>query len=292
METTLAIATAALPEGVHEDDRRLQAALQARGVDASVCVWSDPANDWSRFDAVIIRSTWDYFRRYPAFLAWLDHLDDRGVRVINDSSVVRWNADKHYLQSLSRLGIPVVPTEFAAAADVLAVVEALGDREVVVKPAVSGSAWNTMRGRARDAAFRAEAARLPREATYLVQPFLPEIASAGEWSLVYFGERLHHAVLKTPAAGDYRVQSEHGGLIRVATPDIRLQAAGRKVLDAARTLGMGATTYARVDGVVVDDDFLLMELELIEPNLFLTLADAVDPFADEVAAALADVLAG
>ncbi|CAM5556438.1 hypothetical protein [Rhodanobacter lindaniclasticus] len=112
-------------------------------------------------------------------------------------------------------------------------------------------------------------ARLPRELDYLVQPFVPEVVSMGEWSLLYFASEFSHAVLKRPATGDYRVQGEHGGSAVPAQPDAATLAAADRALAAVATIGHGDHAYVRVDGVVSGGRFLIMELELIEPFLHL-----------------------
>lgn len=262
----LAIATYAAQPALHDDDRLLLPALEAEGVDAVPCVWSAPDVDWSRFDAVLLRSTWDYFERYAEFCRWLDALP---VPTINPRSLVRWNSDKRYLADLEARGVATVPTRYCRGDALETVFAGQAGRELVIKPRVSGGAWHTVRGVVGEPAFVAATAALPRDFEFMVQPFLPEIASAGEWSLLYFGGAFSHAVLKRPATGDYRVQSQFGGSAEALEPPRELLDAAQRALDATATCGFGPIDYARVDGVVVDGHFLLMELELIEPYLHL-----------------------
>jgi glutathione synthase/RimK-type ligase-like ATP-grasp enzyme len=232
-------------------------------------VWNDPAVDWASFDAVLIRTIWDYYKHHADFIAWLDRLDRLGVATFNDSRVLRWNSDKRYLLELAAHAVATIPTRLAAAGELPQVLASMPGQQVVIKPSISGGAWHTLRGRVGDAAFADEVARLPCGIDFLVQPFVPEIVSAGEWSLLYFGGEFSHAVIKRPAAGDYRVQSEYGGSVEAVQPDVATLAAAAAALAAVDTRGHGELAYARVDGVVSAGRFLIMELELIEPFLFL-----------------------
>jgi glutathione synthase/RimK-type ligase-like ATP-grasp enzyme len=281
----LAIATSASFASVHPDDTHLVATLKALGIQTHICIWNDPAVDWSLFDAVLVRTIWDYFQRYAAFLAWLDTLDRLGIPTINNSRLLRWNSDKRYLVELAQHRVPIITTQITHGTGLPDTLRSMAAREVVVKPSVSGGAWHTIRGTVGDSAFEQALASLPLELTYLVQPFVPEIASEGEWSLLYFAGEFSHAVLKRPAAGDYRVQDEHGGRATPAVPDAHIVAAADQALATATALVEAADlAYARVDGVVVNGHFLIMELELIEPLLHLAIKPAAaERFARHVA---------
>lgn len=282
----LALATSALVPGIHSDDAHFAACLRARGVEPVACVWNDPAVDWAGFDAVLVRTTWDYFQHYAAFLQWLDRLP---VPLINDRALVRWNSDKRYLLDLAGQGVDIIPTRLAAAAELPACTRAMAGQELIVKPTVSGTAWHTVRGHAGEAAFEAALAALPQGFSYLVQPFLAEVLDQGEWSLLFFGGHYSHAVIKRPAAGDFRVQGEFGGTSQLAEPPAHVLASARRALDATAALGHADVAYARVDGVVADGRFRLMELEMIEPYLHLGVRpDAAERFAAQVCDRLAN----
>lgn len=279
----IAVASSRQFPNVHPDDVHLIRTLEQLGVQTTVCIWNDPALDWSAFDAVLIRTIWDYFEHYAAFLAWTQMLDRLGVAVINDTRVLRWNSDKRYLLDLEQQGIPIIPTYVAQGSALPQALSSMAGREVVVKPTVSGGAWHTVRGHAGTAEFEQACARLPSSIDYLVQPFVPEVASHGEWSLMFFGSEYSHAVLKRPTQGDYRVQEQHGGSTAPAEPDAAIVAAAADTLRAVAALEHRALAYARVDGVVVDGRFLLMELEVIEPSLFLAdRPDAAERFAQHL----------
>lgn len=262
----LAVATSSIVPGIHPDDAHLAASLQHLGIETVACVWNDPDVNWSQFDAVLMRSTWDYFKHYAAFRDWLEKLP---VPTINPKALLRWNSDKRYLLELATQGIDIIPTTIASAEDLQKVLATMRGQEVVIKPTVSGTAWHTARGVVGDADFDRNIAQLPMEFEYLVQPFVPEVVSEGEWSLLFFDGEYSHAVIKRPTAGDYRVQSEFGGTAQAVVPDATLIASAKRALAAVAALGHADIAYARVDGVISQGNFLLMELEMIEPFLHL-----------------------
>jgi glutathione synthase/RimK-type ligase-like ATP-grasp enzyme len=265
----LALATASICPGIQPDDAHLAASLEQLGLQPRVCTWNDPDIDWSQFDAVLIRTIWDYFQNYAAFRRWLDRLDQLGVPTINDSQLIRWNSDKRYLLDLAEHGVAIIPTRLASARELRDILATRLGQQVVVKPTVSGGAWHTLRGVVGDPAFDQAVTELPAELDYLVQPFVPEVVSDGEWSLLYFAGEFSHAVIKRPAAGDYRVQSEFGGSAEPILPSAATLAAADRALAAVAAIGHGNHAYVRVDGVICEGQFLIMELELIEPFLHL-----------------------
>ncbi|GAA0626221.1 hypothetical protein HPO96_37365 [Kribbella sandramycini] len=263
MTKRIAIATSADWPELLPEERPLVEAFEAAGLDAIPAVWTDPSVDWSAYDAVLIRSVWDYYKRHVEFTEWLGLLDKSGVPVLNETDLIRWNSDKRYLLELRERGVAIVPSQVAAGACLREVVAGLDGQQIVIKPTVSGAAHNTVRGVAGSAELSDAMTALP-DAVYLVQPFLPEIQTDGEWSLLYFGGAFSHAVVKRPVAGDYRVQPMFGGVATLEEPAPAILESAERALTAAGS----PTTYARVDGVVVNGRFLLMELELIEPYLF------------------------
>ena len=273
--------------GLAADDRLLVPALAALGIQAEPVVWDDASTRWADLDAVVVRSCWDYHLRIAEFLGWLSDLEQRRIRVLNSPALVRWNADKRYLLELLSRGVATVPTRVVARGErtrLAGVLDQVGAEEAVVKPAVSASAhstWRTSRLRAEndDEQFRTVVAA----GDVLVQPLVRAIADAGEWSLVCFGGTPSHAVLKRPARGDWRVQGEFGGTAEIRPAPAGLIEGARRVLAAA---GAKEATYARVDGYLDQGALVLMELELIEPQLFLDLEpQAADRFARAIATA-------
>lgn len=261
------------------DDALGAAALERRGVRVRSVVWSRPLDP--EVEVVLLRSTWDYHLRLAEFLRWIDGLEGRGIPLWNRPDTVRRNVDKRYLEGLARRGVPVVPSREVHRGSqwtLRAVLEESGWTEAVVKPAVSGGGWRTWRTRGEpdDEARFAEQLAM---ADCLVQPFAPEIQDPGEWSLIFFDGVFSHAAMKRPAPGDFRVQEEFGGTkVRGAPPPALISQAERVLaLAGERTL------YARVDGVVRKGQLQLLELELVEPSLYLDVVpEAAERFADAV----------
>ena len=202
---------------ISESDRLVQRALEARGAIVEARAWNDAGADWDGFDAIVLRSNWDYHFEPDAFLGWLDRLERAGARVFNPPALVRWNLTKAYLLELARAGVPTVATvilEDETRAGLETVMAARGWSRVVMKPAISASAHDTrlVSGATMDEAVAALASGAIRRPV-LVQPFVEEIQTRGEWSLVFIEAELTHAVLKRPAAGEFRVQPRLGGTV-------------------------------------------------------------------------------
>lgn len=284
----IALVTYADQPAVTADDGWLAAALVARGARVLPTVWSDPSVDWMSFDAVVVRSCWDYFLRPAEFLAWVDRLEASGARVYNEPRVLRWNAEKTYLRDLEMRGVPVIPTRWidaGAPASLGDIRRGTGWSELVVKPAISGGAYQTWRASPGDEA--SDDARLGAMAvntTVMVQPLVDVVSDEGEWSLVFVDGAFSHAVLKRPRSGDFRVQIEHGGTFEPVTPTAHVIEQAAAAIRAAPTSGQ-PPLYARVDGCIVEGELLLMELELLEPALFFGSCEgAADRVADAVLA--------
>ena len=224
--------------------------------------------DWKAFDAVLLRSCWDYHLRPAAFARWLDGLEAAEVRLWNPPHIARWNMDKRYLDDLAALGVPVVPSvrlTRGSPPDLAALLERRGWGEAVVKPAVSANAHATWRVRAGGARARQDTLRSMLAAgDVIVQPFVEAVRSRGEWSLMFFQGEFSHAVLKRPAEGEFRVQERVGGRAVLATPEPEVLHAAADVLSRLPHPGL----YARVDGVATPQGWMLMELEMLEPSLF------------------------
>ncbi len=255
---------------LHDDDRLLVAALAKLGIFGQPAVWSAAGIDWEAFDALVIRSPWDYFLRVAEFRAWLAARRASGDRLCNAGEILEWNFDKQYLAELAAAGVLIVPTIVVSARDrpdIVALARERGWDEIVVKPTISGGGYATHR-------FRLDAAEQYRDVIALtlldrglmIQPFLSEIMSEGELSLLFFDGVFSHAVRKRPQNGDYRVQFQYGGTVEHTDVRTEWVEAARTCIAAAPAL----PTYARVDGVTVDGQFMLMELEIFEPLMFLS----------------------
>jgi glutathione synthase/RimK-type ligase-like ATP-grasp enzyme len=268
-QAPVALVTCAAFPQLYEDDLLLARALEQLGISAVPAVWSDAAIDWASFAALVIRSPWDYFERDAEFRAWLEARISSRVLMINSSDILDWNYDKRYLQDLEAAGMSLVPTICIGRgeqADVAARARARGWNDIVVKPTISGGAYRTYRFLVDDAAAYVERIDdILSDRGVLVQPFLPEIQTGGELSILFFDGVYSHAVCKKPKPGDYRVQFQFGGTNENVEVEPELVEQARACVLAAPSLPV----YARVDGVVKDGQFLLMELEVFEPLMFL-----------------------
>lgn len=274
------------PEGGwHGVLERLAAALARAGIEAAATPWTDHADDGGallEYPLVLPLLAWGYHLEHGRWLRACRTWQDAGVRIANPPAVLADNSDKRYLAALERRGIAIPPTAWTERVDqaqVDAMFDATGAEGLIVKPTVSGGAWKTLRLRRGD---RLDGAP---DGAAMLQPYLPTIETDGETSLLFFGGRFSHAVNKRPVPGDFRIQSEYGGDYRAVVPAPDALALARQVLEA-----IGATLlYARIDLVPdADGRWLLMEAELIEPDLYLGQApDAGAAFADAVRAQLA-----
>ena len=269
------------------DDRLLTEALAAHGHSAQRVDWSDASVDWASFKLAVFRTTWDYFDRFPEFTAWLKRAE-RLVPFINDARTVWWNLDKHYLGDLERRGVAIVPSVYHEAASPETLPELVarcGWDEGVLKPCVSGAARHTYRVNAANAAALQEtlAPVLAQEA-FMYQPFVRDIQIGGERSVMVLDGVATHAVQKVPKAGDFRVQDDHGGTWSPYEPTADEIAFAQRAIAAVDP----HPQYGRVDIVRGNDGAIqLMELELIEPELWLrSMPEASARFAAAIAAAV------
>ncbi len=266
-----AFLTLADPSDFVIDDHLAYAPLAARGWRVDAVPWNRPDVKWEGYDLVVIRSPWDYTRDPEGFLAVLADIDRRGVRLENALRLVRWNLDKSYLRDLDTRGVEIVPTlwrERLAPGELADLFEEVGSDEMVIKPVVGANAEGAFRldaGSARERAPEVEAHYADR--ALMAQPFARAVLDEGEYSLFYFNGVYSHNILKTPKAGDFRVQEEHGGVITAARPDPELRRAGRAAHDAVGEVPL----YLRADFVRAGsgDGYWLIELELVEPSLYL-----------------------
>lgn len=258
---TIAIATCDGQPNLTPSDASITALLEKESVMVHAVPWTKPIN-WQDFAMVLIRSPWDYHLRYQEFLAWLSALEKNGVTVWNTPDTIRWNSDKSYLTSLPKI-IPVVPTILVDNAQNIP--ESSPWEHIVVKPSVGASSHGIKHFTGSDTkTWRLYVTRLLQERAVLLQQYLPQIEQ-GEYSFMFFDKKFSHAVIKTPARGDFRVQPEFGGTVKAVFPALPMVQSVQKILD----IFPDSLLYARVDGLLIDNVFTLMEIELCEPELFL-----------------------
>ena len=259
------------------DDEHVCEPLRKLGWKVKTVSWRRTDVDWSAFEAVVIRTTWDYHWHPEAFLAALEQIDRSPARLENRLDLVRWNMNKTYLRDLEARDLPTVPTVWGRgfpAGRLPALFAELDASEIVVKPAVGAGADDTFRlAPGTDDATLVALERAFGERAYMAQPFVQSVIEEGEFSLFFFGGAYSHTILKTPKPRDFRVQEEHGGIIRAAAPEPALRALAEDVMEAIAPRPL----QARVDLVRMETNrFALMELELIEPSLYFRM-DVASP---------------
>lgn len=297
----IALATYAQLPDLDIDDAPLLAALAGRGVRAEAVVWDDAAVDWSAFDLVVIRSTWDYMDRLEEFLTWAQRVSE-ATTLANPLEVLRWNTDKSYLRDLEREGIAIVPTKFLDPAvhnegrKIHARIPGRG--QFVVKPTVSAGSKDTARYRSGDVDDRGEAMRHTRRLLdegrhVMIQPYLESVDDAGETALVYVGGLFSHAVRKGAVLngfGDPLAEPFMAEEMSTREASVQERAVGDAVLAALPALVGGCESaefpllYVRVD-LLPDDDGkpLVLEVEATEPSLFFRFTPGtVERFADAI----------
>ncbi len=248
-------------------DQPLLDACAAAGITAVRAAWSDQNVDWAGFDVAVVRTTWDYQYHRASFLDWIERASHQ-TTLLNPPSVLRWGFDKTHLKALAASGLPVIPTLYPAFGDtghVMRWASANGWDELVLKPVLGAGGIDTLRIAAEvpalDAAWRAVSVRADG---YLVQPFLASVLSTGELSVLTINGAFSHAVMKTPKAGEFRVQTSHGGQFRTVLPPPDALALTQQILAALPELPL----FARIDLVNDAGAWRVIECEVIEPDLY------------------------
>ncbi|MGB5821333.1 MAG: hypothetical protein WBG90_17745 [Saonia sp.] len=238
-----------------------------KNIIAEALVWDDPSINWAIYDNLIIRSIWDYHLHPETFSAWLRRIENYGIKTLNPISTIRSNQHKFYLKKLEEEGVKIVPSLFIDQTPDLDLsrLKELEWQQAVIKPAISASAFLTEMFVPKEVAkVQKKYKTIAFERDLLVQKFMPEVQSFGELSLLFFNGHYSHTVLKKAASGEFRVQSEYGGITKPFEPDNSIIATASHILSQ---FGEGIL-YARVDGLIKEGEFILMEIELIEPDLF------------------------
>lgn len=232
--------------------------------------WRQARADWNTYTAVYVGTPWDYPGAAEQFIGLLQEIDRSGAILVNDYALIEWTVAKTYLRDLEERGIDIVPSLWLDTYDATSVSAAFahfGVQDIIVKPVISTNATDTYR--LHRSTFHESTQELQdvfHDRPFLVQPYIANIESEGEFSLFFFNAKFSHAILKTPKVNDFRVQEEFGANIVAVQPTEALLAVGRKVLEKVQP----DPVYARLDFVrTAEQQFLLMELELIEPSMYL-----------------------
>ncbi len=266
----IALATSENYSDLTKDERLVLNKLLYWGVDVEPIVWNAENVIWNQFDAVFIRSCWDYHLKLDEFFKWIEQLEKESVAVFNTPEILRWNSRKTYLKDIAEKEISVVPTVWVSRQEepnLNQIVTQKQWKRAVVKPVVSANAyetWLTTTDKPQEDQTRLEK-MLMQHGEVMIQKYISDITTRGEWSFIFFDNRYSHCVWKKPKDGDFRVQDTFGGTATGKKPPRHLLEQAQNIVN---TVALGCL-YARVDAVEVEKNLVLMELELIEPSLFL-----------------------
>jgi glutathione synthase/RimK-type ligase-like ATP-grasp enzyme len=256
-------------ENFHTYDKLLIEPMKSLGWIAEEVSWRNEKINWADYDAVIVRSTWDYQNDPEKFIKVLEKINSVS-HLENDLDLMKWNMNKNYLFQLKLKGVTIVDTIWEKSFNSILANDyfsRLDTDEIILKPNVSANADNTFRltkEKLKDNLSQLEKVFPSRE--FMVQPFLKNIINEGEYSLFFFDGKFSHSVLKKPKERDFRVQEEHGGNIQPKEVPAEMISIAENIINKLSTIPL----YGRVDLVRTSkNEFALMELELIEPSLYL-----------------------
>lgn len=276
-----------------DGEKLLLKAFQNQGVIPHEVPWDKVGVNWKNFDLVILRTCWNYHTKISQFLAWLDLLENQKIKVFNPINIIKWNINKRYLLDLEKMGIPIVPTLMLnkeTIRDLMKIIYQAGWKEVIIKPTIGASSYKIVRiktealrhlkgnqlalSEAEADSFQVEESdkskvtgsikEILKDSDLIIQPFLTEIQTEGEYSFIFFNKIYSHTILKKPKRGEFRTQPELGGTEIAINPDPDLLIQAKNIMEKIPF----PLLYARVDCVVINEKLHLMELELTEPYLY------------------------
>ena len=262
---------ARLPE-LLESDQKLIPLFAKENIAAKAVIWDDESVDWTEFDYLIFRNTWDYYQKEIAFNLWLDKIESLGIKTLNPISIIQKNKHKFYLKELENQGISILPTIFLEKNSTSNLQTLIPEswEKIVIKPAFSAGSYLTkLIDRSELESIQTEFKEHLETKDFLLQEFRQEIKELGETSFIFFNGKFSHAVNKKPIENDFRVQIQYGGKYSLIQPNADLLLQAELVLSKIPE----KLLYARVDGIVIENKLHLMEIELIEPDLYFDLAD-------------------
>ncbi len=301
--TCIALATCSKHPLWVPDEAPLIDALRALDLNVVPLIWDDPLpvstdpfnkDPLNKIDACVIRTTWDYSEHHSDFLAWANTLHQQ-VPLWNSSHILAWNADKHYLQWFETQNLPVVPSFFVRPDQFKQTAPALDpplfeqlklfcrqSTQWVLKPTVSASGNNTFVFNDFDSLYQALQTYFKQNHTHniamMIQPFLPTIQTHGEISVILIEGRFAHAVIKTPGSDEFRIQEHLGGQTRYTSVSREFTLMSEALLSRTAAFLGEVPLYGRLDFMAKSkdstlqnaSDWLLSEMELIEPSLYLS----------------------
>ncbi|MBC5842328.1 hypothetical protein H8R23_13005 [Flavobacterium sp. F-380] len=260
-----------LPE-LTPQDQPLILELAKHSILAIPVIWDNPNVNWSDFDYLVFRNTWDYFEKEVQFNTWLTKIEKLGIKTLNSIAIIKENKHKFYLREMEQQGVQILPTIFINKTSNLSLKTLIPStwKKAVIKPAFSAGSYQTEVFDITDSEIISLQYKvIAAEKELLLQEFIPEILSLGETSFIFFNKKFSHAVNKKPVEGDFRIQVQFGGKYTLVEPNSNLITQAQKIVNRFAD----DLLYARVDGIIIDNQLHLMEVECIEPDLYLNLSD-------------------
>jgi len=259
-------------KGFFTYDKLLIEPMKTFGWDAEEISWRNESINWDDYNAVIVRSTWDYQKDHEKFLDVLEKINNSSAHLENDLELMKWNMNKKYLFDLEQKGVKIVDTLWKSNFNLDEVensFENFNSEEIIIKPNISANADNTFRlTKAKFVEIKNQLKLIFTNREFMIQPFMKNIIDEGEYSLFFFNGEFSHCVLKKPKEKDFRVQEEHGGKFKSIIPTEQQKTIGKNIIYKLAVLPL----YGRTDLVrTADNDFALMELEAIEPSLYFNM---------------------
>jgi glutathione synthase/RimK-type ligase-like ATP-grasp enzyme len=255
-----------------ESDQLLIPALAKHSINAKAVIWDDETVNWTDFNYLIFRNTWDYYEKQQEFDFWLEKIEKLGIKTLNSISIINQNKHKFYLRDFQKQGITILPTIFIDKTEDLNLSKIIPKhwKKAVIKPAYSAGSYQTQVFEISETEnINQQYKPIASEKELLLQEFMPQIQTLGETSFVFFNKKFSHAVNKKPVEGEFRIQSQFGGKYTSIEPSIELIAKAQKIVNTFQ----GDLLYARVDGIVIEKELHLMEIECIEPDLYFNLSE-------------------
>ncbi|MBY0516669.1 MAG: hypothetical protein K2P81_07170 [Bacteriovoracaceae bacterium] len=264
----MALLTSRALKNLIPDESRLLKIAKEHDLEFHPLIWDEP-QDWKNFDAVVVRTPWDYVEKKEKFISVLKEIESLGVRLINPLKTLTWNFDKKYLLELQELGLPVPKTLILKQTSVIEDLKKFKN-DVVVKPVISAGGFETYHLTQNDIKSF-DWKKLPWDThEFMAQEFLPAILTEGEYSLLFFNGEFSHALRKTPKQGEFRVQDDHGGRVHAWQPSKLELSESLSILNKIPY----PFSYCRLDlAKNPEGKLMIMEIELIEPELFFRFSD-------------------
>lgn len=271
-QMTIGILTCEKLPNLLDSDQKLIPLFEAHQFEVKAVIWDDLSVNWTSFDYLIFRNTWDYYEKESAFNKWLEKIEQLGIPTFNSISTIQKNKHKFYLKELQSKGILILPTLFLDKKFETVLSEIIPEswQKIVIKPAFSAGSYLTkLVERTELDKIQTEFSEHFKTKDFLIQEYQPEIKQAGETSFIFFHGKFSHCVNKKPVENDFRVQFQYGGKYCLIEPSADLIQQAEAIL-AHFTEKL---LYARVDGIIIGNQLHLMEIELLEPDLYFDLAE-------------------